>query len=192
MTARRAHGKGAGALLRVETAPVDELPPLNAEDTEQGLASAKRRGRPFEPGNTAAVNRRPALASVGGMPLDAENPAYKRALGWARRYRARRIRELAIQHGGELSSGVCGMITNSALDMAHSRFLAFEAARTGDAETMSQSSKLAQSSRQQELTALEVASREAAARPRNPNATPGWMSAISGAAERAEAEKQSK
>jgi hypothetical protein len=99
------------------------------------------------------------------MPIESGDPDYKRALGWARRYRARRIRELAVQHGGELSAGVCAMVTSSALDMAASRFLAIVAARTGEPTLMAQSSKLAQSSRQQELTALEIASREAASRP---------------------------
>lgn len=162
---RAAHGDGAHALVRVETAPVDELPALNADDTAQGLAMAQRRGRPFERGNSAAAGRKPALATACGMPLDAGDPAYRKALGWARRYRGRRVRELAVQHGGELSAGVCAMITSSALDMAASRYLAAKAAQTGDAAMMMTASRLAQSSRQQELTALEVAAREAAVRP---------------------------
>lgn len=165
---RKAHGNGADALVRVETMPVDELPPLNAEDTAAGLASAARRGRPFEPGNAAARGRKPALASSAGMPLDAADPLYKRALGWARRYRSRRIRELSIQHGGELSSGVCAMLTSSALDMAASRYLTAKAAADGDVSLLKTASQLSQASRQTELTALEMASRELAARPRAP------------------------
>ncbi|HLK40595.1 MAG TPA: hypothetical protein VKU41_27775 [Polyangiaceae bacterium] len=168
MALRAAHGTGADALVRVETTPPDELPPLDAQDTAQGLASADRRGRPFERGNRAAAGRRPALATVCGMPLDASDPAYRKALGWARRYRGRRVRELTIQHGGALSAGVCAMITSSALDMAASRYLAAKAAQTGDVALMLTASRLAQSSRQQELTALEVAQREGAARPRLP------------------------
>lgn len=168
MVMRRAHGKGADALVRVERKPLDEVAPLCAEDTEAALASAAKRGRPFEPGNAAAKNKRPALASVSGMPLDAADPAYKRALGWARRYRGRRVRELAVQHGGELSAGVCAIVTSSSLDMAASRYLSGLAAKTGDPALMIQASKLAQSSRQHELTAIELASREAAARPRGP------------------------
>jgi hypothetical protein len=99
------------------------------------------------------------------MPLSAADPAYRKALGWARRYRDRRVRELAMQHGGELSSGVAGMLTSSALDMAASRYLAARAAASGDPGLMVTASRLAQSSRQLELTALELAAREAAARP---------------------------
>ncbi len=168
MTLRAAHGTGANALVRVESQPVDELPPLNARDTAEGVASATLRGRPFQRGNSAARGRRPALASSAGIPLDAADPDYKRALGWARRYRRRRCSELARDHGGSLSSGVCGMITSSALDMAASRYLAAKAAENGDPALMVQASRLAQSSRQLELTALELASREAAARPKAP------------------------
>jgi hypothetical protein len=168
MALRTAHGAGANAGVRVETLPVDELPALNAQDTARGLAAAERRGRPFERGNRAAAGRRPALATVCGMPLDATDPEYKKALGWARRYRGRRVRELTVQHGGELSAGVCAMITSSALDMAASRYLGARAALTGDPALMLTASRLAQSSRQQELTALEVAQREAAAKPKAP------------------------
>ncbi len=50
MSIRTAHGTGANALLRVEQKPLDELRPLNAEDTVEGLAQALkplgvRRGR---------------------------------------------------------------------------------------------------------------------------------------------------
>jgi hypothetical protein len=166
MSLRKGHGTGADALLRVETLPADELPRLNAADTAEGAAMAQRRGRPFEPGNGAARGRRPALASSAGIPLDATDPLYRRALGWARRYRRRRVSELARDHGGSLSSGVCGMLTSSALDMAASRYLTALAASTGDHSLMLTASRLAQSSRQLELTALELASREAAVRPK--------------------------
>ena len=168
MSLRAAHGAGADAVVHVETLPIDELPPLNAEDTEAGLALAKERGRPFERGNKAAKNRKPALATIAGMPTEATDPEYRRALGGARRYRRQRVRELAIQHGGELSAGVCGMLTSSALDMAASRYLTGVAVKTGDADAILRASKLAQSSRQLELTALEMASREALAHPRAP------------------------
>lgn len=169
MATRAAHGTGASALVRTETRPLDEIGPLNAEDTVQGLAMAARRGRPFQRGNGAARGRKPALASVAGMPLDAKDPLYRRALGWARRYRAQRIRELTIQHGGALSSGVCAMLTSSSLDMAASRYLTALSAATGDQQAMVTASRLAQSSRQLELTALDIAEREGKARPRGPS-----------------------
>jgi hypothetical protein len=168
MALRSAHGNGEGALVRIETLPVDELPSLNADDTRVGLASVARRGTPFQRGNRAAAGRPPALATSAGIPATATDPRYKKALGWAKRYRAQRIKELTIQSGGELSAGVCALITSSALDMASSRYLSVLAAETGDPALMKQASALGMSSRQMELTALEIASREAAARPRKP------------------------
>jgi hypothetical protein len=168
MSLRSAHGKGAPALIRVESLPPDELPILYAEDTEAGLAESHATGRPFTPGNKAAKGKRPALASSTGMALDAADPEYRRALGWARRYRSARMRELRIQHGGYLSSGVVAMLVSSAMDLAAGRYLYALGAKTGDTDILLKASKLQQSSRQQELTAMEIASREAAAIPRKP------------------------
>jgi len=102
------------------------------------------------------------------MPLDAGDPDYKRALAYARRYRARRIREIAVQHGGDISAGVCGMLTSAALALAASRYLAVKAARSGDPDLMARSTRLSLDARQLELTALDVADREAKARPAAP------------------------
>lgn len=167
MTLRTAHGTGADALLRSECRPLNEIPAMNADDTARGLAMAHARGRPFTPGNRAASGRRPALASSAGMPIDAADPDYKRALGWARRYRRRRVSEMTIAHGGELSAGVCAMLTSEANDLAGARYLAIVAARTGDREALTQSSRLSQSARQLALTALDVAERDAKARPKS-------------------------
>ncbi len=172
MALRRAHGTGADAVARVETLPVDELPPLNAADTAAGLAMRKARGRPFTKGNRAASGRKPAIASAGGIPLDSRDPDYQRMLRWARAYRGHRVRELGVQHGGDLSAGVCAILTSAALDLAASRYLTALAAKRGSppmiAKVAAIASKLAMAARQQELTALEIASREAAARPRGP------------------------
>lgn len=166
MTLRKAHGNGAAVLTRVETLPVDELPPLNARDTEHALAERKRVGRPFERGNTAARGRKPALATRAGLQLDAKDPEYKKALKLAQRYRAQRVRELSVMHGGSLSAGVCSLLTSEALDTAASRYIAGLAAKSGDVNLHLVASRLAQSARQHALTALELASREAAVRPR--------------------------
>jgi hypothetical protein len=165
---RKAHGRGAPALLRSEVRPLDELGALNASDTGQALADRRVRGRPFVRGNRAAAGRKPALATSAGMPLDATDPAYRKALAYARRYRARRVRELAIQHGGDLSAGVCAMLTSASLALAASRFLATKAAESGDPDLMARSTRLSLDARQLELTALDVADRERDARPKAP------------------------
>ena len=102
------------------------------------------------------------------MPLDASDPDYQRALRHARRYRDRRVRELATQHGGELSAGVCALLTSASLALAASRYLAVVAAKTGDTDAMSKSTKLALDARQLELTGLDIADREKNTRTRVP------------------------
>lgn len=48
---------------------------------------------------------------------------YRRALKKAERYRQRRVRELAVQHGGYLSAGVSAMIGSAARAYASSLVL---------------------------------------------------------------------
>ena len=173
MSLRKAHGNGAKALVRVESAPVDELGALNATDTTAGRALVAGRGKPFERGNRSAAGRKPALASVAGMPTGAKDPRYARALRWARTFRRQRVRELTVQHGGALSSGVCAMLTSAALDLAGARYLtAVNADReTPVPDSMRLASQLHQSGRQLELTALEIAKREAESN----RALRGWV-----------------
>lgn len=162
MTLRTAHGAGRAAGLRSERRPVDEVPALNADDTAKGLADAQRRGRPFEPGNSAAAGRKPALASGSSIPMNASDPDYKKALGWSKRFRAKRIRELKVQHGGWLSSGVEAMVTSLSLDLASARYLSIRGAQTGSTDDMLAASRLGQSARQLELTICDLAEREGA------------------------------
>lgn len=173
---RTAHGKGASAVLRVEAMQLDELPPMNAEDTGQGLAMARRRGAPFTKGNKAAANRKPALCQLG-VPLDTSDPRYRSAMRKAERYRARRVRETAVAHGGHLSAGPSAMFASAARALAASivvNLLAGETLAAGDtkaaADLFKVAASLADSSRQQELTAVGLAAREAAARPKDPAA----------------------
>jgi len=167
---RRAHGKGAGALLRAETRPLDEIPALNAADTDRALALAERRGRPFTRGNRAASGRRPALALLG-VPLDASDPRYRAAMRRADRYRRRRVRELTVQSGGFLGSGVAALLATSARALAASTVLytlAGEALARGEhkvsADLMTSGARLGDAARQAELTAVGLAAREASAR----------------------------
>lgn len=171
MTLRRAHGTGATALLRSERRPLDEIPPLNASDTAEGTRSARVRGRPFTRGNAAAKGRKPAMASVGVRVDDTTDPAYRRALRQAAAYRRRRCSELTRDHGGELSAGVSGMVATAALALAASRWLYERAGSAGKGAPalLVQAAALADKARQAELTAIDLAQREARARPkRNP------------------------
>lgn len=160
---RAAHGNGASALLRVETPPLDELPTPNAHDTDQGLALASRRGRPFQPGNAAAANRRPKMARAG-LEVPKGDPAWLRFEKQSRRWVQRRCRELAILHGGYLGSGPSSMLASAGLALASSRFAYAKGAETGDIALLKQGAQLADYARQQELTAVALAERESAGR----------------------------
>ncbi len=160
---RTAHGTGESALLRTERPPVDELTPLRAEDTEAGLAVRKARGRPFTRGNAAPKGKTATLATVTSKELGKGDPRWRNALRQANTYRQRRVRELAIQHGGTLGAGPCAMLANAAHAMAASRVLYELAAETLDADLFKKAASLADSARQQELTAVALAEREAAA-----------------------------
>lgn len=167
---RTAHGNGASALLRAERRPLKDIPPLNAADTERGLAEAARRGRPFQKGNRAAENRRPVLALLG-VPLEAADPRCRSALRQANALRQRRVRELAVAHGGYLGAGPSSMLGSAARALAASTLLyqlateALAEKRTKDAaELFKTSAQLADSARQQELTAVGLAEREAKSR----------------------------
>lgn len=163
---RTAHGTGASAGIRVETPPLDEIPPLNASQTASGAALAKSRGRPFTKGNAAARGRKPALASLG-IPIDGADPRYRSAMKKAAAYRTRRCAELATQQGGYLSAGAAAVVAVSARAMAASALLhelADEALRAGnvkDAATLLiQATRAGDAARQADLTAIAIAERE--------------------------------
>lgn len=164
---RSAHGTGADALLRAEVPPLDELVPLDAEVARQGDAAVCARGRPFQRGNKAGENRKPGLALLGS-PVDSCDPRYRRALRKAKSYMVRRQHELSAQHGGTLGAGPSAMLANAALALASSRVLYELGSETLDADMLKSAAGLADKARQMELTAVALAEREAAARPKAP------------------------
>lgn len=166
MVIRTAHGaaREGGATVVVETRPLDEISPGNASDTAANLASRRVRGRPFERGNQAAKGRKPALAGLG-VQADPADPAYKRALGRANRYRRRRCSELAAVYG-YLSAGAAGLIASASLALGASRYLYERAGTTGDTALLGQAARLADSAKGLEIAAIDVAQRESAGRPK--------------------------
>jgi hypothetical protein len=162
LMARTAHGTGADALLRVERPGFKDMPPMNAGDTAQGLAIAAARGRPFTADNEAAKGKRPALASLG-VRIGTADPRYVSALRKAKRYVDRRRRELTVMCGGGLSSGPCAMLASAGRALAASVLLYELAGETLNAKLFAQAARLADQARQQELTAVALAEREAAA-----------------------------
>jgi hypothetical protein len=176
------HGTAAaaGALLVAERPPLDETAPPNAADTAAGLAEATRRGRPFTRGNAAAKGKKPALCLLA-VPLEACDPRYRAAMRQANAYRQRRCRETAVSCGGTLGAGPSAMFASSARALAASvvlNTLAGELLAAGDVKAASAmfatAARLGDSSRQQELTAVGLAERDRASRPRAPGERRPW------------------
>lgn len=161
---RPGHGTGANG-YHVEV-PLKDLRPANPADTEAGLADRKRRGRPFEPGNRAAEQRKPTLALLGVAADDVPDLARK-DLRRADRYRQRRVREVGVAHGGYVDAGTCAVLGSAALVLASQRQVAALAFKTGDASLHKMAADLAEKHSQLEIKASFLA--KDAARERQPS-----------------------
>jgi hypothetical protein len=76
---------------------------------------------------------------------------------------------MAQLHGGEVGSEVCALIVDSWELRGDARYLAAKARALGDADLSRAAAALLASARQAQRDAWELASREAAARPRTGN-----------------------
>lgn len=182
MAYRTAHGSGADALVRVETLPADELPEGLPAPSGQGNAPApgiKRTadGRMADRQAAAELGRRGALAmhakrrarrpavlealGLRGIPPSEMVPYLDMANDFAEHETARLAQTVG---GGHCGSGPASMIQSAALALAASRYLYAQ----GNPETMGQAARLADSSKQQILTAFELTAREAKARAEQP------------------------
>lgn len=124
--------------------------------------------------NKLAQERKTRLATLGipSSVLEVGSPAYKRCVKLASAYKRTRIKEFLGLHG-QVSSGVHALLSAASLALAASRFL-YETAATmeispergqlGMAGTLKLASSLSDSARQNELSAWELAAREAIVR----------------------------
>ena len=124
------------------------------------------------------TGRKTKLAAFGLNPavIMAGDPVYAECLDSANKYRKIRMKELAQLHG-HVSAGAGALLASASLALAASRFLYQNAAQDGDAATLKQASQLADSARQSELAAYELASREGVLKKRSAMADAGmpWL-----------------
>lgn len=122
--------------------------------------------------------RKTKLAAFGLSPsvIKAGDQSYAACLDQANKYRKIRMKELAQLHG-HVSAGAGALLASASLALAASRFLYQNAASDGDAATLKQASQLADSARQSELAAYELASREGVLKKRSALADAGmpWL-----------------
>jgi hypothetical protein len=164
VTWRSAHGaaRRGGQLVVVETCPPDELPPASPSNTVR--SDRDQHGR-FIGGNAAARLKRlrPGLRGViGALQPD---PIFRAFVAWGRRYACARRSELAQMHGGTLSTGVGTLVESAGLALAASRYISARGGETGDVQMLAQAARLSEQAKQLELSAWELAAREAKARP---------------------------
>ena len=127
-------------------------------------------------------HRRTRLAAFGlSQPLlDMGDPRYSAALYQANKYRKVRMKELCKLHG-HVSSGAGALLSSASLALGASRFLYERVAETSDAIQqgvyLKQAAQLADSARQAELAAWELAAREGSLRRRQEAITSGqpWL-----------------
>lgn len=124
------------------------------------------------------TGRKTKLAAFGLDPktIMAGDPAYASCLDQANKFRKIRMKELAQLHG-HVSAGAGALLASASLALAASRFLYQKAAESGDATLLKQASQLADSHRQSELAAYELASREGVLKKRSALADAGmpWL-----------------
>jgi hypothetical protein len=155
------NGHGAGASTPHVEIPLKDQRPANADETARNVAERKRRGKPFQKGNTAAQGRSPTLALLG-IRADTVPELAQRDLKRADRYRQRRVRELAGAHG-YASAGTCAVLGSAALVLASQRHVAALAFQSGDPALHKLAADLAEKHSQLELKAGFMAKDEAAA-----------------------------
>jgi len=173
MTLRTAHGARAGNLLCVEVSPPDELPVGVPGPARVEAPTDRGPGGQFARGNS--VSRAGGRAKAGAVKLGVrlglthlpEGNAfapYKRAAATFRRAQCTALAQTV--GGGYCGPGPSSIIATAAMMLAWSRYLSDRAAATGDFELASKAGILADRSRVALLTAHELASREALARPK--------------------------
>ena len=168
---RTAHGAGASALVRVETAPVNELPEGVPAPAREDSPSDRAGGGLFARGNTIASEGGKAragktrLAARLGLAALADDAAFRPYKRSAEAFRRAQCTDLArTVGGGHCGPGPSSIVASAALSLGWSRYLSDLAATTGDADLALKSATLSDKSRQALLTATELCAREATAR----------------------------
>lgn len=172
MALRSGHGRGAG-VPRVEVLPVDELPagipaptspPAKRDTTGKLLPGPGTR----ELARKAARAKHEALSigRLAGLWQAPDGHAFQPYQRLAAEWRTRHLSELAATvGGGKVGPGPASIVATASLQLAASRWLHDLGAKSGDAKSLLDASRLADASRQNLLAAHELCAKEAQARP---------------------------
>ena len=177
VTLRKGHGAGKG-MPRIEVLPADELPmPIPAPPAASTNPVRRRpNGTIADPESAKALGSmggtakalRIRLVSALGLADVAEGAPFTPYRRAADEFLKSHVVGLAAQAGGVCGDGPSTIVGSAALQLASSRFLFDQGAKTGDPTLLKLASQMANDSRQNLLAAYELAVREAQARPRVP------------------------
>lgn len=177
MPIRRKEKASRAAAGMSDIAPIeaDELPKfIDPKRADMDREQRDRETGQFKPGNTLSKGPRFRFNIRTGVNYKVNNKDLARFLKEARKYAARRRRELAALFGGRVSYGVCALVDSEAQARAWARYFGYLASRCKDPDKavnlLTKSSKFEVDARQFSLSAFEVASREAKARFDKPEA----------------------
>lgn len=152
----------------------------------QILVAARNLSDPANPTPEVEVNTKGRKTHLSAMGLcltiiKRGDPDYAKCLDQANKYRKIRMKELAQLHG-HVSAGAGALLASASLALASSRFLYQRAAESGDTATLKQAAQLADSARQSELAAWEVAAKEGVLKRRTEAAASGmpWLQTVAG------------
>ncbi|HSY24909.1 MAG TPA: hypothetical protein VK841_22445 [Polyangiaceae bacterium] len=184
MALRSGHGSGRGQ-PHVEVLPPDEQPqPVPAPVAAPSVPLARRKDGKIADSETAKAlgkkggitkARRVRLVDSLGLKKIADDATFKPYRDAAEEFVSHHLAELAKSAGGAVGPGPSTMVASAALQLAASRWAFDKGAEENDAALIKLGSSLANDSRQNLLAAFEMATREAAARPRS-GAMP-WLDA---------------
>jgi hypothetical protein len=138
------------------------ITPANADQTEQLLATSPKQGRPFEPGNTAAVGRKPLLTrgSLTAEQSEKADPRLRVHLKRGEQYRRVRMAELTKAHG-YVSSGVGIIVATEARLHSFASYFLELGLEEGQQDFLVKSASFANNARTYSLSAWELCAREA-------------------------------
>lgn len=188
--------RGDARGVRVSRATVDELPFPDLTTVQD--ASLELEGTRQYPNIKSPLKARKTKLACMGIPssiLEAGSPAYARCVRLANSYKKARSKELFEAHGF-VSTGVGALLASASLALSASRFL-YEIAASSEIQPegrgalsmpsiLKLASSLSDSSRQNELSAWELAARESVIRKRNDNNSVSvpWLTSDNGGAEK--------
>jgi hypothetical protein len=169
--------------LEVVTTKAPSLTMADSSVPRAGLMSTGN-GKPFTKGNRAARGRRPKLARLGidMKYLDIKDERYRGCLRRAEYYLARRCRELCVAFG-YVSAGVSGILSTAALQLAASKYIHQAASEAAGVDMgkmlklLELGTKLANGSRQNEISAWELCAKECAATRSRVSEMAPWLDA---------------